>query len=77
MSGIYNYRYHELLNMRKVPFLIKIGISTTLTSAMCYLLYNDLIYDVDHYKIALKYRQEYDERYFGQINDGNGKNELF
>ena len=63
MSGIYNYRNFELLVMRKVPFPIKLGITTAITSGMCYLLYNDLIYDEHHYSLALKYRREFDENY--------------
>lgn len=39
LTGIYNYRYHELLNMRRVPFVLKIGLSTAVSGYMCHLLY--------------------------------------
>jgi cephalosporin-C deacetylase-like acetyl esterase len=63
MTGIYNYRIRELLNMKKVPLLVKFGISSAITGSMCYALYNDRLYDEEHYRIALKYRHEYDEKY--------------
>ena len=72
MSGIYNYRQTELLNMRKVPFLVKLGFTSVITSGMCYMLYNDLIYDEHHYKLALKYRSEYDEKYKNEANLPDG-----
>jgi len=63
MTGIYNYRITEVLNMKKVPLLVKLGISSAITGSMCYALYNDRLYDEDHYRIALKYRHEHDEKY--------------
>ena len=35
LTGIYNYRYHEVLNMRKVPIVLKLAISSSLTGFMC------------------------------------------
>ena len=63
MTGIYNYRTHELVNMRRVPFVLKFGVTTLITSSMCYALYNDKLYDEDHYRVALKYRLEHDAEY--------------
>jgi hypothetical protein len=61
LTGIYNYRHHEMLNMRKVPFPLKLFLSSSLTGLMCYHLYNDHLYDEDLYRVALKYRHEYDD----------------
>ena len=63
MTGIYNYRTHELVNMKRVPFVLKLGFTSLITSSMCYILYNDKLYDEEHYRIALKYRLEHDEKY--------------
>ena len=63
LTGIYNYRSRELLNMRSVPLVLKLGLSTSVSGAMCYLLYYDNLYDDDLYKLALKYRTEYDGQY--------------
>ena len=63
MTGIYNYRIHELLNMKKVPLVVKVGLTSAITGSMCYMLYNDRLYDEDNYRIALKYRHEHDEKY--------------
>ena len=63
LTGIYNYRYHELLNMRRVPFALKIGLSSAVTGYMCYLMYNDSLYDEDVYRLATKYRTNFDSSY--------------
>jgi hypothetical protein len=63
MTGIYNYRTHELLNMKTVPFILKFSFTSLIASSMCYALYNDRLYDEDHYRIALKYREEHDTKY--------------
>ena len=59
-TGIYNYRTTELINMRRVPLFVKLGGSSLITFSMCYMLYNDSLYDEQLYALALKYRQEYD-----------------
>ena len=63
LTGIYNYRQRELLNMRRVPLVLKLGISSMVSGAMCYLLYQDHLYEEDLYRLALKYRKEYDNDY--------------
>jgi len=63
MTGIYNYRIHEVLNMKKIPLVFKVGITSAITGSMCYALYNDRLYEEDHYRIALKYRHQHDEKY--------------
>ena len=35
MTGIYNFRTKELLNMRRVPFLAKFAVSTLAAIYMC------------------------------------------
>jgi hypothetical protein len=39
MSGIYNFRTWELINMRRVPFLAKFAVSTAVSIYMCQMLY--------------------------------------
>lgn len=63
MTGIYNYRSNELLRMRKVPFVLKLGVSSMLSLTMAYTMYVDSLYDQDTYKLSLKYRLEYDTDY--------------
>jgi hypothetical protein len=63
MTGIYNYRIYEVMNMKKIPLIFKMGVTSAITGGMCYALYNDRLYDEDHYRIALKYRSEHDEKY--------------
>jgi hypothetical protein len=63
LTGIYNYRNHELLNMRRIPFPLKLMLSSSISGFMVYKLYNDQLYDEDLYKVALKYREEYDSEY--------------
>ena len=60
LTGIYNYRQNELLNMRTIPFPVKLGLSSMITGLMCYSLYNDNLYDDQLYSMALKYRDEFD-----------------
>ncbi len=47
--------------MRRVPFLIKIGISSAATYYMLSKLWDNNIYDADLYNVALKYRDKYDK----------------
>ena len=62
-TGIYNYRQRELLNTRRLPFVLKLGISSSIAGMMAYALYQDGLYDENLYRIALKYRMEYDDNY--------------
>ena len=62
-TGIYNYRQRELLNTRRLPMVLKLGISTTIAGIMSYMLYQDGLYDENLYRIAVKYRNEYDSQY--------------
>ena len=59
-TGIYNYRNRELLNTRRIPVVAKLGLTTAVTGTMCYLLYQDHLYDEETYKTALKFRDRYD-----------------
>ncbi len=63
MTGIYNYRIYELVNMRRVPFPLKLGATSLVTFLMCRRLYNENLYEEDTYKAALKYRHLYDKDY--------------
>jgi hypothetical protein len=62
-TGIYNYRTTELLNMKRVPLPVKLGLSLSVSAAMCFTLYNDSLYDERLYALALKYRPQFDEHY--------------
>lgn len=63
MTGIYNHRETELLRMRRVPFVLKISISSSVAAYMYYLLYLDSLYNVNLYRISLKYRTQFDKGY--------------
>ena len=63
LTGTYNYRNNELLRMRRVPFVLKISLSTAVTAYMCHSLYIDSLYDEETYRISLKYRHLYDDQY--------------
>jgi len=67
LTGIYNYRQRELLNMRRLPLVLKLGISSSMAGIMSYMLYQDGLYDENLYRIALKYRTEYDTDYNSQM----------
>lgn len=45
MTGIYNYRTRELLNMKRVPLPLKLAVSLAVSGGMCRALYNDSLYD--------------------------------
>lgn len=49
--------------MRRVPFLAKFLVSTAVSLYMCKKLYEKQIYEPDVYRLALKYRPQYDTEY--------------
>jgi len=49
--------------MRSVPFFAKFGVSTLIAVAMCRSLWTKQVYEADLYRVALKYRNQYDEDY--------------
>lgn len=61
--GIYDFRTTELVNMRRVPFLLKFGASSLIAYKMCQLLWVKQIYEPDLYRVALKYRPYYDAEF--------------
>jgi hypothetical protein len=61
LTGIYNFRTWEVMDMRKVPFVAKFGISTLVAYQMCKKLWDHNIYEAELYRIALKYRINYDK----------------
>ena len=60
---IYNFRAREILNMRTIPFAIRFGISTLIGCALSYDMHIKQIYEPDLYRVALKYRPQYDSDY--------------
>ena len=58
--------------MRHLPIVLKLGVSSTMAGVMTYLLYQDHLYEEDLYRVALKYRAEYDKEY----NDRLEKNKI-
>ena len=63
LTGIYNLRTTELLDMRRVPFLIKFSVSTGVALYMCSRLWDNNIYEAELYQVAIKYRDRYDKEY--------------
>lgn len=59
MTGIYNYRSRELLNMRRVPLPVKLVITSAIACGMSYSLYLDHLYDEETYRVALKFRDQF------------------
>jgi hypothetical protein len=49
LTGIYNFRTTELLDMRRVPFLIKFGLSSAAAFYMCNKLWDNNIYEAELY----------------------------
>ena len=49
LTGIYNYRTHELINMKTVPLPGKLFLSSLVSFTMCKYLYVDHIYDEKMY----------------------------
>lgn len=62
-TGIYNLRTTELVNMKRVPVSLKLGLSWFIAFGMCYKLWQDNIYDAQLYKVALNYRNSYDKKH--------------
>jgi len=63
MTGSYNYRNTEVVRMRRVPLPVKLAVSTSLSTYMVFLLYNDHLYNEDLYRVSLKYRLQFDDQY--------------
>ena len=64
---IYNFRAREILNMRQVPFALRFGISSLVGCALSYDMHIKAIYEPDLYKVALKYRPQYDKQFLQEI----------
>jgi len=60
-TGIYNFRNTEVLDMRRVPFVAKLGLSSFVAYQMCSKLWDHNIYEAELYQVALKYRHHYDK----------------
>jgi hypothetical protein len=48
-TGIYNFRNTELLDMRRVPFAVKLGFSSLISYQMCKRLWENNIYEAELY----------------------------
>ena len=69
--GLYNFRTYEVMNMKQVPFPLKIGISTLVAGIMCRKLYIHQIYEPDLYRVALNYRPEFDNEYAQRVQEAS------
>ena len=49
--------------MRRVPSFFKIGLSSAISFAFAYRLHNNYLYDDAIYRVAVKYRKEFDPEY--------------
>jgi len=67
LTGIYNFRTTEVLDMRRVPFLAKFAISTTVAYLMCNRLWDSNVYEAELYGVALKYRDRFDKTYNSRV----------
>jgi hypothetical protein len=66
--GIYDFRATELINMRRVPMIVKLTASSLIAAKMTYLLWEKQIYEPELYRVALKYRPQFDQDYMKKIN---------
>lgn len=48
-TGIYNFRTTELLDMRRVPFAMKLSLSSVIAYSMCRKLWDNNIYEAELY----------------------------
>ena len=71
MIGIYNFRTYEIKAMSTVPFPLKLAISTAVAVGMSRKLYFHQIYEPDLYRVALKYRPEFDTEYIKRTQEAN------
>ena len=69
--GLYNFRTFEVMNMRSVPFPLKIGVSTLVAGILCRKLYLKQIYEPELYRVAVKYRPEFDKEYKERVEDAS------
>lgn len=67
LTGIYNFRTSEILDMRRVPFLAKFAISSATAFYLCSKLWDSNIYEAELYQVALKYREKYDKEYMRPV----------
>lgn len=67
LTGIYNFRNKELLDMRRIPFVFKFGLSTVAACYMCHKLWEKHIYEVELYQVAIKYREKYDNEFASKV----------
>lgn len=47
--------------MRKLPFLAKVTLSSLIAYSMCKKLWDNNVYEVELYEVALRYRDRYDK----------------
>ena len=68
-TGIFDFRTTEIMDMKRVPFLLKFALSTGIAFYMCNRLWDSNIYEAELYEVALKYRDKYDKEYKPTKND--------
>ena len=49
LTGIYNFRTHEVLDTRRIPFVFKFAVSTFVSVYMCKKLWENNIYEAELY----------------------------
>jgi hypothetical protein len=76
LTGIYNFRTTELLDMRRVPFLAKIAVSSGITIYMCRRLWDSNIYEAELYQVSLRYRERYDKDFRVQYDKNEEESQL-
>ena len=67
LTGIYNFRTTEVLDMRRVPFIAKFAVSTGIAYYLCSRLWDSNIYEAELYQVALRYRDKFDKDYQGRV----------
>ena len=67
LTGIYNFRTTEVLDMRRVPFIAKFAVSTGIAYYLCSRLWDSNIYEAELYQVALRYRDKFDRDYQARV----------
>jgi hypothetical protein len=63
LIGIWNFRTQEILDMKRVPFVLKLTLSTAASAVMCHTLWTTNLYDPHLYRLSIKYRHKFDDKF--------------
>jgi hypothetical protein len=59
LTGLYQWRTVEF-SMKTVPMPLKLLLSTAISASCCHMMHSKNIYNPELYKMAMKYRKDFD-----------------